>query len=177
MLFSYLVSYNQWQHVLGLTQFSQGKCNMWILGSVTLAYQCLRQFSPINVCVWVLEDCTLCCICWTPVFFVGCLGYLQQSTSLAESSAWNHHVILSSIVRVSHFGLVIWHWYASLSKNNALRADGMALAVQYTLPTSTHSWLAAVSWKTGILPCKGHIAIHRQSETSAAKWSQMNISC
>lgn len=50
LLFWYLVSHNQSQHVLGLTQFSQGKCNMWILGSATPAYQCLRQFFPVKVC-------------------------------------------------------------------------------------------------------------------------------
>lgn len=96
---------------------------------------------------------------------------------LAEWSAWNHHIILSSLVPVAHFGLGIWHWNATLWGNNVLHTDGMDLAVQYSLTTSTHSWLAAVSWKTGILPCKGLIAIHRQSGTSAAKWSQMNISC
>lgn len=48
--FWYLVSHNRSQRVLGLTQFSQGKCDMWIPGSATLAYQCLRQFSPTTLC-------------------------------------------------------------------------------------------------------------------------------
>lgn len=107
----------------------------------------------------------------------GLLRILTVFHPLAERSAWNHHIILFSIVGISHFGLGTWHWHATLWGNNVLHADGMALAVQYTLTTSTHSWLAAVSWKTGILPCKGHLAIHRQSGTSATKWSQMNISC
>lgn len=96
---------------------------------------------------------------------------------LAEWSAWNQCIILSSIVPLSHFGLGAWHWHATLWGNNVFHADGVALAVQCALTTSAHSWLAAVSWKTGMLPCKGHVAIHRQSGTSAAEWSQMNISC
>lgn len=131
MLFSYLVSYNQWQHVLGLTQFSQGKCNMWILGSVTLAYQCLRQFSPINVCIWVLEDCTLCCICWTPVFFVGCPGHLQQfnfSGRVKYRKPPRHPLFYCSCISfwLSHLALVC----QSLKKQcSSCRWDGLGSAI------------------------------------------------
>lgn len=33
---------------------------------------------------------------------------------LAEWSAWNQSILLSSIVPVSHFGLGAWHWHATL---------------------------------------------------------------
>lgn len=152
---------------------------MWSVNPVFFYYS-------ISVLETVLSHKYTCMRAWRLCLLPGMLdtsvlhGLLRIPTvfhPLAEWSAWNHHIILSSIVPVSHFGLGTWHWHATLWENNVLPTDGMALAAQYTLTTSTHSWLAAVSWKTGILPCKGHIAIHRQSGTSAAKWSQMNISC
>lgn len=125
---------------------------MWSVNPVFFYY-------IISVLQTVFSHKYRCMSVWRMVPFAGyaghqCSSWAAQGTEfhpLAEWSCWNHHIIPSSIVPVSHSGLGTWHWRATLRENNVLRTDGLALAVQCTLSTSP-----TVDWQL----CPGKLAYY-----------------
>lgn len=152
LLLSYLVSQHQSQHVIRLIQFSQGKCNMWIVGPSLSVLEVVSSHRCIYMSAWRLYLLLQ--------MLDSCVQMLAaQDTYSSSSTLWQSSACTTTSSSLLCSCITFWLGYLalicySLKKQSYSCRYGMALAVQYTLHTSTHSWLTAVSWKTGILHCR-----------------------